>query len=330
MNIARKPLYQESLRQINIHKALFGWLPCSLQDHLGMLRRYQFTGNKGIGYPIVAMIDGSIYHGGLTDRWKGIVSMYALAKATERDFKIQYDYPFALTDFQVPSTYDWTISTNDISQNIFSSYLLRITGDPTIKRLQNLPKNKQIHVYANRDCIEVINKTYGTNFTWSALFNELFQPSPILQQALKIHVSNTNTEYIAVAFRMQNLLGDYPEYAYEAVNERRQEEIIIACVNFIKQIHEQWKMPILVTSDSNLMTNIAVELPYVWTNHGKAAHVDTTSSAPMEYYLKSFVDFYLLSGAQKIYAATTKEMYVSDFPNYAAKAGNIPFERVFL
>lgn len=324
-----KDFYQKLPFRTRLHAALLGWLPKHIQDKIGMLRRYKFGGHKGEGTPIVAVIDGSTFHGGLTDRWKGIISLYALAKATGREFKIHYIYPFDLTEFQISATYNWIMPTNDLSQNIFSTYLLRITGDPTIKRLQNLPKNKQIHVYANRDCIELINQTYGTNFTWSGLFNELFRPSPLLQNKLN-SFSQTREPYIAIAFRMQNLLGDYPEYAYQATSEKRQQEIIAACVGFIKRVHKEWNMPILVTSDSNRMTNIAIELPYVWTNSGKAVHVDTVSSAPEEYYLKSFVDFYLLAGAQKVYAAATPEMYNSDFPKYAALTGNIPFERIFL
>ena len=89
-------------------------------------------------------------------------------------------------------------------------------------------------------------------------------------------------------------------------------------------------MPILVTSDSNRMTDAATSIPYVFTNHGKAVHVDTVDSAEMDLYLKSFVDFYLLAGAQKVYSVSTKEMYTSEFPLYAALTGNVPFERIFV
>ncbi len=325
-----KPLYHQSSKHLQLHKVLLGWLPVSLQDRIGMLRRYRFNGRKGEGYPIVAIIDGSTFHGGLTDRWKGIISLYAFAKATGRDFKIHYVYPFSLTDFQVPAKYDWTISPEALSQNILSAHMIRITGNPTINRLQHLPADKQIHVYANRDVIEIINKSYGKNYTWNQLFHELFRPSPILQKAIDDHLLSKEKPFVAVAFRMQNLLGDYPEYAYEAVDMKRQQEINETCIKFLQQLHEKYHLPILVTSDSNRMTEIATSLPYVWTNHGKSIHVDKMVSAPAEYYLKSFVDFYLLAGAQKVYSVSTKEMYVSDFPRYAALTGNIPFERVFL
>ena len=68
----------------------------------------------------------------------------------------------------------------------------------------------------------------------------------------------------------------------------------------------------------------------IYINTGSAAHVDTQSNAPLEQYSKSFVDFYLLSDAEKIYSVGTKEMYDSDFPRYAAKLNERPFERIVL
>ena len=325
-----KPLYHESSYRLSFHKKLLGWLPLSIQDRIGMLRRYRFIEHKGIGSPIVAIVDGSTFHGGLTDRWKGIISLYAFARAIGREFKIHYVYPYDLTEFQVPAQYNWIIKQEELSLNYFTALMIRITGDTTISRLLHLPTNKQIHIYANRDCVELINQTYGTHFTWNELFNELFRPAPILQKALDNFSLFTQKPYIAVAFRMQNLLGDYPEYAYQPTNPERQQAIIDSCMRCIKQLHQKHNMRILVTSDSNRMAEVASSLPYVWTNQGKAVHVDTVSTAPEEYYLKSFVDFYLLSGAQKVYAATTPEMYVSDFPKYAALTGNIPFERILL
>lgn len=323
-----KPIYQDSHNKLTMHKALLGWLPSSVQDRIGMLRRYHFWGQRGDGNSIVSIVDGSTWHGGLTDRWKGIVSLYAFAKATGRNFKIHYVFPFDLMDFQVPAQYDWRIKPEELSQNFFSVQMLRLTGDPTINRMLRVSKNKQIHAYANRDWIEEINQTYGTHFTWSGLFNELFRPSPLVQKVLEEYTFQTRDPYIAIAFRMQNLLGDFPEYAYQAADDKRQQQIIEACLRCIQNLHAKHHMHILVTSDSNKMTYAALSYPYVFTNHGKAVHADTIGEENV--YLKSFVDFYLLSGAQKVYAPYTQEMYSSDFPKYAALTRGADFERIFI
>lgn len=310
----------------NVNKFLFGWLPVSLQEQLGMLRRYSFCGRKGSGNPIIAMVDGSTFHGGLCDRWKGIVSLYALSKAQGRAFKIHYTYPFRLEHFQEPNTYDWSIADEDVSNNYWHVTMLRLAGDPTLNRVLHLPLDKQIHAYANRDWIEEINQQYNTHFIWGELYKELFTPSPWLQSALQVFVEK---DYVAVAFRMQNLLGDYPEYQYSPTDKARQEVILHSCLEYIKQLHTQEpQRAILVTSDSARMSEVVSDLPYVFTNHGLAAHVDTIANADECQYGKSFIDFYLLSKAQKVYAVTTREMYHSDFPRYAALLNDHPFERV--
>lgn len=311
-----------------VNKVLFGWLPVSIQEELGMLRRYSFRGREGNGNPVIAMVDGSTFHGGLCDRWKGIVSLYALSKVEGRAFKIHYTYPFRLEHFQEPSTYDWSIADEDVSNKLGRVSMLRLTGDPTLKRVLQLPLDKQIHAYANRDWVDVINHHYGSQFTWGGLYKELFKPSPLLQAALQAFPQK---DYVAVALRMQNLLGDYPEYHYQPADKTRQEIILRSCVEYIQQLHElEPHRAILVTSDSARMSMEASRLPYVFTNHGVAAHVDTIAHADEGQYGKSFIDFYLLSGAKKVYAVTTREMYHSDFPRYAALLNNCPFERISL
>ncbi|MBR1808347.1 MAG: hypothetical protein IJ776_03060 [Paludibacteraceae bacterium] len=292
-----------------------------------MLRRYSFFGHRGKGNAVVAMIDGRSFHGGLTDRWKGIVSLYALCKVFCRDFRIHYTYPFQLTMFQQPNCYDWRIDNSELSRNIRSVDMLRLTGDPSLGRVMHLPQNKQIHCYANRDWIPVINTTFGTSYEWGQLFKELFKPSPVLQNELNRFSAYTKMPYAAVALRMQNLLGDYEEYKYQPATEERQKEIIQAMLNEIEHVHSETGMRVLVTSDSKRMTDAASRFDYVFTNSQLAAHVDTVDKADARLYLKSFVDFYLLAGAMKVYAPRTKEMYMSDFPQYAAKVENIDFIR---
>ena len=304
--------------------------PKDWQDKAGLLRRYSFSGSQGNRNAIIYRADGSQFHGGLTDRWKGMVSLYALAKAINRDFRIYYTFPFRLEDFLIPNEYNWVIDDADITQNIRNVTLRRVIAEPTPSRMLNIPQNKQIHCYANRDWLESINATFGTSYKWGDLFRELFTPSPLLANAVNQLQAVLPTNYIAVAFRMQNLLGDYKEYQYQPATAERQNEIITVCKEYLKSLYNTVNLSILVTSDSNYLTAEVSQLPYVFTNKGKAAHVDTVRDADETMYLKSFVDFYALAGAKAIYAPTTKEMYHSDFPKYAAKLGGCTFSRIEL
>lgn len=47
----------------------------------------------------VAMVDGESFHGGMCDRFKGIISLYAYCKYRSLPFRIRYTYPFKLEDY---------------------------------------------------------------------------------------------------------------------------------------------------------------------------------------------------------------------------------------
>lgn len=98
----------------------------------------------------------------------------------------------------------------------------------------------------------------------------------------------------------------------------------------VKAIHKD--KVLLVTSDSVTFLKRASQIEGVHIIPGTLIHIDGQKSNipqnPYEIYLKSFLDFYILSEAQKIYRIGTSYMYPSEFPVYAAKVHNIPFESI--
>lgn len=50
----------------------------------------------------IAMVDGEAYHGGMCDRFKGIITLYAYCKYQNLPFRIRYTYPFRLEDYLSP------------------------------------------------------------------------------------------------------------------------------------------------------------------------------------------------------------------------------------
>lgn len=323
-----KHFFYNSHNKVAIHRALFGWLPTEWQETIGVLHRYSLFGKRGFGNAIIAFVDGSILHGGLADRWKGIVSLYAMAKATSREFRILYTFPFDIKEFQVPAIYDWQLREGELSNRVSRISLKRMTADPDI--MLNFPLNKQIHAYANRDWIEEVNAHYHTAYTWGELFKELFQPTERVKEALESYQTLLPKSYVAVAFRLQNLFGDFTEYEFQPTTAVRRKEISRLCKSYLKQLYDKTQKPILVTSDSKYFTQEMANLPFVICTKGQAVHADSVYGAPSDQYLKSFVDFYLLANAQAVYSAGTKEMYPSEFPMYAAKLHNRPFMRVLL
>jgi hypothetical protein len=87
---------------------------------------------------------------------------------------------------------------------------------------------------------------------------------------------------------------------------------------------------IVVTADSNLFLEKLQGLNNIFAFSGKAVHIDSVADAEHSVYLKSFVDFYMLSEGRKIYSVGTEKMYKSGFGQCAAKVNDVPFERVLV
>ena len=265
----------------------------------------------------IAMIDGEAYHGGMCDRFKGIISLYAYCKYKELPFRIKYTYPFRLEDYLSHATYDWTIKENEYTDNPFYCRVLYMRGEYLAKRLLNLKSKKQVHFYTNRDCLTVINEAYAVNgkgYDWGKLFCELFKPGKILESHIKSMKKELGDNYYAAVFRFQNLLGDFQEYHYNAIENKAEQDILIRkCIDAIKKLKEKHKdKACLVTSDSITFLKRASLIEGVSIIPGTLVHMDgqkhQARKGSFNIYLKSFIDFYMLTEAQKIYSVGTSYM----------------------
>jgi len=86
---------------------------------------------------------------------------------------------------------------------------------------------------------------------------------------------------------------------------------------------------VLVTADSKTMTDAAAKLPYVYVIPGEIAHMGFTGTdSALAAHLKTFLDFYMISGAEKVYFARHPILYRSTFAGTAAAIGNRPYEEI--
>ena len=299
------------------------------------------TGKPNTKQPVyIAMIDGETFHGGMCDRFKGIVSLYAYCKYTGNPFRIRYTYPFRLEYYLQPAAYDWTLKQGEYTDNPLYSRVLYMRGEHLATRLLGFKAKKQVHFYSNRDMVDHINETYAKEGgkaappSWGELYCELFKPGKVLQERIDATKKGIGGNYYAAVFRFQNLLGDFHEYHYKALGDKeKEEELINRCLDAIKELMaKHGNTPLLVTADSTTFLKRAAQIDGVHIIPGKLIHMDGQKHhAPKdqyEVYLKSFLDFYMLSEAQKIYRIGTPQMYKSQFPVYAAKMHNIPFESI--
>ena len=62
------------------------------------------NGNGGVGgNKYIFMVDGKVGHGGMFDRLKGAISVYAISIVQQKDFRIYFDYPFELQKYLEPN-----------------------------------------------------------------------------------------------------------------------------------------------------------------------------------------------------------------------------------
>ena len=303
-----------------------------LKEYYMALKHYRLSAKRVRKPMMISVVDSRRQTKGLTDRFKGIVSVYALAKANGVPFRCIFDHPMELTDFLVPNTYDWVPRPDELSESVLDVRFRIMSKQPPLRRLTNLfPLKKQVLVYAKVDYLDKINKKYNQQYQWGELFNELFKPSNRLRDRLQEHLRQIgNVAFIACVFRFQALLGDFKEYHFKPLPEADQQELLTKNINALKRISERSKVPVLVTSDSSTFIAAVKDLKNIYTIPGKVVHIDNVADAENEVYLKSFVDFLMLSRAQKIYSLGTSIMYKTDFPKYAAKVHDIPFERILI
>lgn len=286
------------------------------------------------GADAVVCVDGRQYHGGLCDRLKGIITLYAYCKQRGLGFRIKHEYPFPLEDYLLPASYDWLLKPGEWTTNIRYCRFFHMRGENLAVRLRKLDTAKQIHYSGNRNCLHILNADRGTDYTWGELFLELFRPAPDMASRLQALKAEIGAAYHASVFRFQNLLGDFKEYHYKSLgNGEAREELISKCLSALKKrMEDSGKKTMLVTSDSVTFLERAACIPGVHIIPGTVAHMGGGGKVADSYevYMKSFLDFYMLSEAESIACIGTSEMYPSAFPAYAALVHEKPFVRLLV
>lgn len=295
-----------------------------LRWNLKYLKFKPRSAKKRIG---VMRVDGRAYHGGLNDRFKGAISWWNYCEKNGLDFRLYYVYPFNLTDYVVPNEYDWRIDEKDIPDSIHDTRIFYGRGENG-KRLDRLRTNKNVWYYGNIDVSRVL-PFYPYNRPWGEIFRKLFKPSELLERNLEVYRKEIGGEYVAVVYRFQQLLGDFNEFNYSKItNPEDAKRLISKALEELEKVHnENPGLKVLVTSDSARFLSAASEKPYVYVIKGKVEHMDCTDGDTNHTQLKSFLDYFMISEAQKVYSIVIGKMYRSEFPEYAAKIHDVPFIR---
>lgn len=308
---------------------IMGWHKGLFHDIEEQLELKFYTNNLSIvpeKKTVIFMVDGRSIHGGLADRLRGICSVYSICMKYKWTFKINFVYPFKLTDYLVPNKYDWNIIDEEINYNIKYSapVLLNSYQLPTkyhkIYLCKRMICKKQLHVYSE--------SPYAYN-QFSTDFNTLFKTSKKLQESIDKHLNKIGKNYISATFRFQQLLGDFKEGNYPILKDEEKYNLINDCTNQLYLLHNKNKdKKILVTSDSKTFLKCMLALDFVYVIQGDVVHMDYTVKESYAVYEKSFIDYFIIANAEKIYLIYNNQMYRSGFAKQAAKIYNHPYEEI--
>ena len=282
----------------------------------------------------ICIYDGKIKNGGLADRLRGIVSVYEVCKEQNLEFKILFTNPFKLSDFLVPNKINWEITDSDLSYNTNTAdicYIDTLTGS-------NYEAKKQKEWFRRefkKNYIEFhvrTNAIFSYNSDYSTPFNELFKPSQQLQSSIEKQKEILGTGYISTSFRFMNLLGDFNETfeLHSKITKEEQSELITKNIEQLQLLHNKYPSKrILVNSDSTTFLEATKSLEYVYVIPGNVTHIDgKNSNNEYETYEKTFLDFFMIANAEKIFLLRTEQMYNSGYPFAASKIYNKPFEKI--
>ncbi|WP_204448194.1 hypothetical protein, partial [Bacteroides caecigallinarum] len=275
---------------------------------------------------IICMFDGNYIHGGLTDRLRGICSIYDFCKEKKVPFYICFTNPFNLKDYLEPYKYDWNINSNDI--NISNSTIVFVNDWEIplplhkyyFKKAVKASKQKQVLIYSN---------TNFRDYNFHKNFHELFKPSIKLQNEINKIIDDIGDKYITISFRFTTLLGDFKDCINTPLSSEKQEELINDCLKAIEDIYKNTSVnKVVITSDSIKFLERSSNLPFVYIIKGNVGHIDHTNDDNTT--LKTFLDYYIISKAQEAYLVIGKGMYKSGFSKHAALMGDTKFIEYYI
>ena len=295
------------------------------------LNSYYTKKIKQTGKKVICIFDGKINSCGLADRIKGIISIFEICKEQGIDFKILFTHPFKLTTFLVPNKINWEIKECELNYNREITdicYIYSIAGTTFEADMQRKWFNKWFKSNKNEFHVRTNARTFN-NATFEHNFDELFTIVPRLRESINRETKILGESYISTSFRFLNLMGDFNEPGQGYVlNEFERNVLIERNIEQLQKLHEQHPTKkILVNSDSSIFLHEASRLNYVHTIPGTITHIGGENSGnEYETYEKTFLDFFMIANAEKIFLLKTGKMYRSGYPGIASLIKNRPFE----
>lgn len=259
------------------------------------------------------------HHPGLTDRLKAIISCYYIAKQNGYTFQIIDETESGIGTLISFRDKRMLTTKKDLEYSFWGTRFFIYSGI-LMNNNTKLRSNKQYHCYAYQGNDLFYHNGMEFKNRFRKLFFELFSISPEIINLIE-ETGLVHNKYTAIHARFVNLLGQFESSRYVSLTNEKQKVLLNKCNIAVENICKNEKNTIVVFSDSNIFLHNIKKLPVVVLDTNNIAHLSFANNK--ESLIKTYLDFFLLSRAEKIYRITGNGLYPTAFSLYASFLGDI-------
>ncbi len=277
------------------------------------------------------IIDEHNSHNGITDRLKAAVGLYYIAKCNGADYHLIHQAGFDLREYLQPNGVQWSAELSDIESSLQETHMIEYL--PPFKDIPELDPSQQYvcRRFIGKNIIEMMCVP-DWQHVWRDLFLELFSPAEKVLDALAQTVMPDR--YVAINARFINSLGPFEDADYNTPLPAEMQEVLIDKVlSKASECAAESSLPAVISSDSVRFMEEAKKRGFQTIDPDGTGHIMNPDATDLV-YLKTFVNFFLLARAEKIYSilhvdgVPENSLYKTQYPRYAAIVGDKPFIRI--
>ena len=268
---------------------------------------------------------------GITDRFKAAVGLYWIAKQNSLPFKFIHNAGFDIREYLVPNETDWSADISDISPLPWRRSTVRYL--PPFDTVPVLSPGRQYvcRRFIGKNIIEMSGVPQWQR-VWRESFRDLFSPSFKVRDAIAGH--KMPSRYRVVNVRFINSLGWNEAVSVNSpLPADSRSRLLDAVLAKVAACEAESDSPVIVYSDRKDFLEAASRRGFNTCDPDGVGHIMNPGTG--DYVnLMTFVFFYQMAGAEKIYSILNVEgfppgcLYKSQYPRYAAILGDKPFVRI--
>lgn len=287
--------------------------------------RFSLRNNKK---RIIYTADGSINHGGIIDRMKGILTTFYLSKKNNFRFYIFQNSPIKYSDV-------WDNKKININTLFFNPFRFKIIYISTLKRLE-IFSNKKLnkHITYLIYCSENILAYKYENGDWEGQTRKLYNQFNALgnnkiERLIQEKYSSLLYDKIElIHYRCLNYFNDFDDTNLKPLKKEKREELLKNIISNAKRNYNDSKNRIFISDSRTLLKGLDNSGFKVFSLNS-TKHIDNKGHKKEE-YLNAYLENHIITKAENVnsYILYHKEKpFNSHFAYYPSIIGGATFSK---